>query len=253
VPFLRKSGEKARPNAGDLWENVGRFPVIPGRYNQPNMTDQIIPARRKLKVLIADDAQSTRRGTRLMLSLNPIVEVVAIVQNGVEAVEAIRQRKIDLALMDINMPELDGISAIQQMLAIQPGLVCIVVSAERGSSTLRAAMAAGARDYLIKPYTTEELDAAIARADKIILETRQKTAEDSQVRRQRDTYALKLAAEYTQSRRTDDSAVQVFEYLASNPKCELKWLKHLAMIYVVRGDWGKLKALAGRLETAPSA
>jgi YesN/AraC family two-component response regulator len=215
------------------------------------MTSDLSPARRKLRVLIADDAQSTRRGTRLMLSLNNRVQVVAIVQDGAQAVEAIRQARVDVALMDINMPELDGISAIQQMLALQPSLYCIMVSAERASSTLRAAMAAGARDYLIKPYTSEELDAAIERADKVVSETRQKAAEESQIRRQRDSYAIKLATEYAKAHRRDDAAVQVFEYLASNPKCEARWLKHLAMMYVLRGDWGKLRDLAARLAGAP--
>ena len=57
-----------------------------------------------------------------------------------------------------------------------------------------------------------------------------------------------LAKEYAKNRRTDDQAVEVFEHLASNPTCELRWLRTLAMIYVIRQDWGKLKNLAIKLE-----
>src|SRR5690606_35107156 len=109
-----------------------------------------------LRILIADDTQQTRRSTRLMLTLIPGVEVVAMAQNGREAVELARKYRPDVALMDVNMPQLDGLSAIKAMRQMLPDLVCLVISAERDNKTLRAAMVAGAQDYLIKPFTTEE-------------------------------------------------------------------------------------------------
>jgi lipopolysaccharide biosynthesis regulator YciM len=57
-----------------------------------------------------------------------------------------------------------------------------------------------------------------------------------------------LANEYAKNRRTDDQAVRVYEQLAANPACELRWLRTLAMIYVIRQEWGKLRNLAARLE-----
>jgi lipopolysaccharide biosynthesis regulator YciM len=57
-----------------------------------------------------------------------------------------------------------------------------------------------------------------------------------------------LADEYVKVRRTDDQALQVFEQLAENPGCKVHWLKTLAMIYVLRQEWGKLKTLSARLE-----
>ena len=57
-----------------------------------------------------------------------------------------------------------------------------------------------------------------------------------------------LAEEFVRNRRTDEQAVEVFEHLATNPACEMRWLQTLAMIYVVRQDWGKLKNLAMKLE-----
>ena len=54
--------------------------------------------------------------------------------------------------------------------------------------------------------------------------------------------------EYGRAKRTDDQALDVFEQLAENPDCELHWLRTLAMIYIVRQEWGKLKTIAARLE-----
>lgn len=201
-----------------------------------------------LRVLIADDTQHTRRSTRLMLTLIPGVEVVAMAQNGREAVELARKYHPDVALMDVNMPELDGITAIKAMRQILPDLVCLVISAERDNKTLRAAMVAGARDYLIKPFTTEELQDAIQRVRPKIRSGQSQHHETEKIRHQRDAYLKQLADEYAKSRRTDDKALHVFEELSGDPQCELRWLMHLATIYLMRRDWHKLKLLSERLE-----
>ena len=57
-----------------------------------------------------------------------------------------------------------------------------------------------------------------------------------------------LTSEYARTRRTDEKAVEVFEQLAEYPNCETRWLQNLAMIYIVRQDWGKLKILAAKVE-----
>ncbi|MFQ5434923.1 MAG: response regulator [Anaerolineae bacterium] len=116
-----------------------------------------------LTILIADDVQETRRSTRLMMSLISNVKVVAIAQNGRQAVELAREHHPDIAVMDVNMPHMDGLSAIANMLRIQPQLACVVVSAERDMETLRRAMALGVRAYLTKPFTSEELVEVMAR------------------------------------------------------------------------------------------
>lgn len=207
----------------------------------------------RLRVLIADDVQETRRGTRLMLALNPEVEVVAIAHNGRQAIELTQKHRPDIALMDINMPELDGLSAIRAMHEINPGLVCVVISAERDNQTLREAMSVGVREYLIKPFTTEELDLAMERASQLVRENKERAEKDAQLREQREAYLTQLAHEYAKARRTDDQAVEVFEQLAENPNCELRWLMTLAMIYVVRQKWDRLKILSARLEKRKKA
>lgn len=202
----------------------------------------------RLRVLIADDTQETRRGTRLMLSMIELVTVVAIAQDGREAVELAKRHRPDIAIVDINMPEMDGLTAIQVMMQAQPELGCIVISAERDSDTLRRAMSVGAREYLIKPFTIDELEQAVQRVSKLVFVSKQRADEMTRQRNQYEQNLKRLAVEYIKTRRTDDQAVEVFERLAANPNCEKRWLVSLGMIYMLRQDWRNLKALAERLE-----
>jgi YesN/AraC family two-component response regulator len=207
-----------------------------------------ISSKRKLRVLIADDIQETRRNTRLMLATIDDVEVVAIAANGVQAVQFAAEQHPDIVLLDINMPVMDGLTAYREIAKIHPETGCIIISAEKDASTLRTAITVGVQEYLIKPFTADELEEAIGRVRVLVDQAKQKIAQDTQVRRQREAYLSQLATEYSKSRRTDDQAMEVFEQLAENPQCEPRWLQTLAMIYVVRNKWSKLKALAEKLE-----
>lgn len=203
----------------------------------------------ELRVMIADDDQEMRRTTRLMMTYVENAKVVAIAQDGREALELARQSKPDVVLMDVNMPQLDGLSAIEALTRENPEMVCIVISAERQTATLQEAMRVGARGYLIKPFTVDQLQAALDHARKLLrlqLE-RQRQAELTRQREQ-VRYLEQLAAEYARARRSDQQALEVFEALAAFPDCQPRWLMVLAMIYVVRKEWKKLKALAERLE-----
>src|SRR6266508_6672902 len=82
--------------------------------------------RRKLRVLIADDIQETRRNTRLMLATIDDVEVVAIASNGVQAVDLSKEHHPDIVLLDINMPEMDGLSAYRRIAQIHPDRKSVV-------------------------------------------------------------------------------------------------------------------------------
>jgi YesN/AraC family two-component response regulator len=203
---------------------------------------------KKLRVLIADDVQETRRNARLMLSMNPNVEVIATAANGRQAVALAREHHPDIVIMDVYMPETTGLAAYQEISQIYPETGCIIISAERDPGTMRSAMAIGAREYLIKPFTVEELNEAVDRVGKLVLESRQKLSEADQLRMKSDDYLRQLADEYARSKRTDDQALGVFEHLADSPECELRWLRTLAMLYIIRQEWGKLKQLAARLE-----
>ncbi|MBP7593394.1 MAG: response regulator transcription factor [Chloroflexi bacterium] len=208
-------------------------------------------ASKRLRIMVADDVTETRRSTRLMLTLIPNVEIVAIAKNGREAVELARQHKPDIALMDVNMPQMNGLQAIEVMLSERPEMACIILSAERDTETLLEAMAVGARGYLTKPFTSDQLIEAVARISHSISANNAQSDQVAKLRRQRDIYMVELANEYVKQRRTDDKALLVYEELAARPDCDLQWLMSLAMIYVLRKEWGKLKALAIRLENLP--
>jgi lipopolysaccharide biosynthesis regulator YciM len=81
-----------------------------------------------------------------------------------------------------------------------------------------------------------------------VAKSRLKLAEADYLHKKSEAYLKKLAEEYSKSRRMDDEAMGVFEQLADNPECEMRWLRTLAMLYILREEWGKLKILAARLE-----
>jgi len=212
------------------------------------MTQPYVAPKNKLRVLIADDVQETRRNTRLMLATIDAVEVVAIASNGVQAVQLSQEQHPDIVLLDINMPELDGLSAFRRIAQIHPDTGCIIISAEKDTTILRTAMSLGVQEYLIKPFTVDELEAAVRRVYERVKENRKKIAQLRELKRKKEDYLKQLAGEYSRTRRTDDKAMEVFEQLAENPECEARWLQTLAMIYVVRQRWDKLKLLAEKVE-----
>lgn len=212
------------------------------------MTQPASSPNRKLRVLIADDIQETRRNTRLMLSMVSDVEVVAIASNGLQAVQMAKECHPDIVVLDINMPELNGLAAYKEIAKTHPDTGCIIISAEKDSEILRLAMSLGIRDYLFKPFTVDQMEQAVEKVSKRLAQKRQQLAQTAQLRAKNEAYVKQLAVEYAKTRRTDDKAVEVFEYLAANPASELRWLRTLAMIYVIRQEWGKLRTLAARLE-----
>lgn len=202
----------------------------------------------RLRVLIADDIQETRRNTRVMLGMNPEIDVVAVARNGLQSITLAEKHNPDLVIMDINMPDIDGLTAFKRIKEFNPEIECIIISAQKDNQTLRDAMAAGAREYLIKPFTVDELNLAVYRVGKLVFKRRKDAPQIMEASQLYEADLESLAEEYAKSRRTDPQALMVFEKLASNPDCNLRWLRILAMIYVVRQEWGKLKDLAGRLD-----
>lgn len=122
------------------------------------------------------------------------------------------------------------------------------MSSEKDITTVRTAMPIGVQEYLIKPFSIDDLETAITNVKKRIVEMRQRLAQATQLSNKSEIYLKQLAEEYARARRADDQALDVFEQLAANPGCELRWLRTLAMIYIIRQEWGKLQVLAARLE-----
>lgn len=117
----------------------------------------------KIRVLIVDDLPDTREHVRTLLSFEPDIEVVGQAGTGGQAVELTKQHRPDIILMDINMPGGDGISASQTISKAVPTAQIIIMSVQSEADYLRRAMLAGARDFLMKPFSGDELITAIRR------------------------------------------------------------------------------------------
>lgn len=103
-----------------------------------------------IRVLVADDHAIVREGLGIMLGNQPDMEVVGLATNGREAIRMVDQYQPDVAVMDISMPELNGIEAIQQMLPSHPRMKVIVLSIHETKPYVYRALKAGAKGYLIK-------------------------------------------------------------------------------------------------------
>ncbi|MFZ0547632.1 MAG: response regulator [Candidatus Promineifilaceae bacterium] len=117
----------------------------------------------KISVLIVDDLRETRENVRKLLQFEPDLVVVDQAENGDDAVAKARQYRPDVVLMDINMPGVDGIGASQTIAKVVPETQIIIMSVQSEADYLRRAMLAGARDFLMKPFSGDELVAAIRR------------------------------------------------------------------------------------------
>jgi DNA-binding NarL/FixJ family response regulator len=116
---------------------------------------------KKLRVILADDHALVRAGIRVLIESLPDVEVVGEAGNGLEALELIRKTSPDIALLDIGMPELNGLGATDLVTREFPHVKVIILSMHQGQEFVTCALRAGAAGYLIKDAATAELGAAI--------------------------------------------------------------------------------------------
>ncbi len=112
-----------------------------------------------IQVLIADDHPSSRKGLRALLSTCPAVEVICEAENGREAVQLVEECRPDVVLMDIQMPECDGLEATRYIKARWPEVKVIALTIRAASQA--AAMSAGADGFLLKGCPSKELFAAV--------------------------------------------------------------------------------------------
>jgi pilus assembly protein CpaE len=128
----------------------------------------------KITVLIVDDIAETRENIRKLLQFEADVEVVGAARSGAEAIELARDTGPDVVLMDINMPDMDGITATETIRKIAPNTQIVILSVQGDPNYMRRAMLAGARDFLTKPPTIDELVSAIRRAGQMAHEEKAK-------------------------------------------------------------------------------
>ena len=110
-----------------------------------------------IRVLIADDHPVVRRGLSALLASLDGVEVVAEAANGEEALREAQLTRPDVVVMDIQMPELDGVEATRRLIALLPDVAVLVVTMFEDDETVVSAMRAGARGYLLKGAQQEEI------------------------------------------------------------------------------------------------
>jgi pilus assembly protein CpaE len=118
----------------------------------------------KIRVLIVDDVSETRENVKKLLQFESDVEVVGVARTGKEAIQVSQELNPDVVLMDINMPDMDGIAATEAIRAKQPAVQVVILSVQSDQNYMRRAMLVGARDFLTKPPMGDELISAIRRA-----------------------------------------------------------------------------------------
>ena len=114
-----------------------------------------------IRIFIVDDHAMFREGLRALFSAMPDIEVVGEAANGITAVAQVSTLQPDVVLMDINMPDLNGIETTRQILSAQPGMGVIMVTMLEDDASVFAAMRAGARGYVLKGAHHDEILQAI--------------------------------------------------------------------------------------------
>src|SRR5512142_1133976 len=129
----------------------------------------------KIRVLIVDDIAETRENLRKLLQFEADIEVVAAARTGKEAIQLTQESNPDVVLMDINMPDMDGIAATEIIRQKVPHVQVVILSVQGDQNYMRKAMLVGARDFLTKPPMPDELVGAIRRSAKMAREERSKS------------------------------------------------------------------------------
>ena len=115
-----------------------------------------------VRVLIADDHPVFRDGLASLLATQPNVDVVATAGDGAEAVALAAEHEPDVVVMDLQMPVMNGIDATRRLAETQPGVRVLVFTMGEEDGTVLAAMRAGARGYLVKGASQDEVARAIS-------------------------------------------------------------------------------------------
>jgi NarL family two-component system response regulator LiaR len=138
-----------------MWTVSTALPLaIVTMSNRNSMVDTI-------KILLADDHAVVRQGTRELLEQQDDLEVVAEACDGKEAVHLALKKHPDVVIMDLAMPELNGIEATRQIKAVAPGIAILVLTAHDSDQYVFAFLEAGAAGYLLKDVSVDELVKAI--------------------------------------------------------------------------------------------
>lgn len=168
-----------------------------------------------LRILVVDDNPNHSAGIKQLIELQSSHKVIGLCTNGEEAIRRVGNTEIDIVLMDMNMPEVDGISAIQQILVKRPEIKILALTGYDDPELVYKAMRSGARGYILKTMVTSQLIEAIADVaiGKVFMPT---------------TIATKFFDEFhtkvTESGKPDPQRQQLLNYLTTREKEVLKLL-----------------------------
>jgi DNA-binding NarL/FixJ family response regulator len=113
------------------------------------------------KILLVDDHLLMLKGLRLQLEQDPSLAVLGSASSGSQALEFAAGTRIDVAVVDLHLPDMGGIQLVRSLLQINPEIKVVILSSDSGMSSVREALLAGAVGYVLKENTDQELLAAI--------------------------------------------------------------------------------------------
>src|SRR5215216_447643 len=131
----------------------------------------------KIRVLIVDDIVESRDNVAKLLRFEPDVEIVGTAEGGQEGIDLAFQLEPDIVLMDINMPGIDGITATTRISSRLPNTAVIMMSVQNEPDYLRRSMLAGAREFLSKPFSLDELVESIRHVHQLAQSSRRVVAD----------------------------------------------------------------------------
>jgi pilus assembly protein CpaE len=110
-----------------------------------------------IRVIIVDDVQESRDNVERLLKFEPDIQIIGTASRGQEAIDLALSKQPDIVLMDVNMPDMDGITATRMIMSQMPSVGVIMMSVLNEPDVLRRSMTAGAREFLVKPFSIDEL------------------------------------------------------------------------------------------------
>jgi len=155
-----------------------------------------------IRLAVVDDHVIVRNGLEQLLATTDDIELVGMASNGLEALDLVAQLEPDVVLMDLSMPEMDGVEATKRIVAEHPGVRVLVLTSFSDQSRIMDALRAGAEGYLLKHSEPDEIAAAVRavheggspldpKAARVLLDSRRTAAEtDTLTDREREVLLL---------------------------------------------------------------
>jgi pilus assembly protein CpaE len=171
--------EPAPPKTGDSYPflpTTSPYATTGGRIEAPISGVALGPTKggQKIHCVVVDDISQTRETVIRTLRFQENIEVDGTAANGLQAVQLVKELKPEVVIMDVNMPDMDGITATTLIKREVPYTQVIILTVQDDVDYIRRAMNAGARDFLAKPPVIEELVAAVERAAEIARREKEK-------------------------------------------------------------------------------